>query len=112
MSDPELAQKLRMLSKDARHAWLSGTINRLVAEQVRAMRRHRHWSQKELARRAGLHQPQIARIENGHLGSVKTLRRIASAFDVALVIRFATWGECIEWVIAAPYLPPPVSGAP
>ena len=58
------------------------------------MRRARGWTQKELAVRVGVSQSRIVVLEQwcGNV-SLKTLRRIAVVFDVALIVRFVSWGE-------------------
>jgi transcriptional regulator with XRE-family HTH domain len=44
-------------------------------------------------------QAAVSRLENPNYGnlSVKTLKRLAEAFDVALIVRFATFGEIVDW---------------
>lgn len=50
----------------------------------------RGWSQRELARRVGVSQPVIARIEAGETEPrVSTLARLAAVLEVELVIRVA-----------------------
>ena len=72
-----------------------------VAIQVREIREQRGWSQLVLANKAGLHQPAIARIESGVWnGTVKTLMKIAAAFECALIIRFISHSEFIEWIFS------------
>lgn len=80
--------------KGFRHRLAFLALGRGLARQIHAMRRDRGWSQKELARRVGVSQSRIAVLEQwcGNV-SIHTLRRIASAFDVALIVRFASWGE-------------------
>jgi transcriptional regulator with XRE-family HTH domain len=70
-----------------------------VAFQIRAMRRERKWRQEDLANAIGSKPTQITRIENPNYGShtIATLRRIAAAFDVALIVRFAPLSELVRW---------------
>ena len=58
--------------------------------QIREMRKKRGWNQAELARRAGTSQDHISKLENPQQNSVKvrTLVRLAMAFDCGLTIRF------------------------
>jgi len=45
-------------------------------------------------------QPRISVIEDPDYEdfSINTLKRLASAFDVALVVKFVTFGELVDWV--------------
>jgi transcriptional regulator with XRE-family HTH domain len=63
------------------------------------MRRERNWTQEELASQADTKPTQITRVENPTYGShtITTLRRIAAAFDVALVVRFVPFSELLNW---------------
>jgi DNA-binding XRE family transcriptional regulator len=61
-----------------------------MARAIIRLRMELDISQEELARRVGTSPSAIARLESGrHRPSVETLRRIAAAFDRALVIDFA-----------------------
>ena len=58
-----------------------------LAERVREAREHRGITQSELAKRIGSTQPAIARLEAGGITpSFDTLRRIAVALDLELVV--------------------------
>ncbi|MHB0875409.1 MAG: helix-turn-helix domain-containing protein [Anaerolineae bacterium] len=58
------------------------------AYQVACLRIERGMSQEELARRAGTHQPSVARLESGRsTPSLRMLRRLAEALDARLVVR-------------------------
>jgi transcriptional regulator with XRE-family HTH domain len=51
-------------------------------------------TQTELAQRTGMSQPAIARLEAGGTEpTIATLRRIANALDIELVVEFQTHGE-------------------
>jgi DNA-binding MarR family transcriptional regulator/DNA-binding XRE family transcriptional regulator len=54
-----------------------------VGALLRQARLAAGWSQRELARRAGVHQPQIARIERGEDIQVSLLERVAQPLGVA-----------------------------
>ena len=61
----------------------------MVGSAVRAARRRAGVSQSELAERAGMSQPSIARLEKGVLSpTVITLDRIARALGADLVLDF------------------------
>ena len=62
-----------------------------TAIQVHALREREGWTQAELADRAGMRQARISLLESlDYEGSVnvKTLVKLAAAFDVALMVRF------------------------
>jgi transcriptional regulator with XRE-family HTH domain len=65
-----------------------------IARQLIAFRIEHGLSQAELARRCGVSQPAIARIERGeHEPRLATLRRIAHALDADLVLDFSFRGR-------------------
>ena len=74
-------------------------INTGVSFQIRALREQKGWSQKELGIHTRMAQETISRIEDPNYGklTLKTLKRLASAFDVALMVRFVPFGELVEW---------------
>lgn len=87
-----------LTDKEVRYLWHDARVKWAIAKQIIDLRSLRGWTQKELARRSGLWQPQIVRLERGK-GSptVRTLVRIAAAFDCAFVCRFASWSEWLNW---------------
>ncbi len=84
--------------KEYRDAFVAENISTGIALQIRAMRMARGWSQEELARRAGKKQEVISKLENPDYGSytLKTLKDLASAFDVALTVEFAPFSELVD----------------
>ena len=61
-----------------------------IARQLVAFRTENGVSQAELARRCGVSQPAIARLERGeHEPRLATLRRVAHALDADLVLDFS-----------------------
>jgi transcriptional regulator with XRE-family HTH domain len=59
-------------------------VEETIGTRVKALRLARGWSQRELARRAGLYQPMIADLETGKHPEILTrnLRRLARALAV------------------------------
>jgi DNA-binding MarR family transcriptional regulator/DNA-binding Xre family transcriptional regulator len=53
-----------------------------IVQAVRSARAARGWSQRDLAERAGLHQPQIARVEAGKDVRLSTLGAVLQALDL------------------------------
>lgn len=95
------ALKKRLMAKEHRDAFVSASVDQTIPFQIRAMRlaQERNWTQKDLALRAGMKQERISICENPNYGrfSLQTLKQLASAFDVALIVRFAPFSELVEW---------------
>ena len=70
------------------------------------MRDQTDWSQEQLAEKVGTNQNAISRLENPNYGkaTITTLKRIASVFDVALVVRFVPFSQLVDWVSGTPFL--------
>lgn len=84
-----------MRDKEYRDIIVSEEINTGLPFQIRAMRKDRGWTQAELAEKAGMTQEAVSRAEslNYQRFALSTLRRLASAFDVALSVRFEPFSE-------------------
>lgn len=85
--------------------FVAGQIKTGLPFQIRAMRDQRGWTQEEVGKRAGLPQSAVARLENpdtAHSPNVRTLLKLASAFDVALIVRYASFHELADWVESHP----------
>lgn len=95
------AFKKRLQSKEHRDAFVSASVDQTIPFQVRALRLapQRNWTQEELAHRADMKQERISACENPNYGrfSLRTLKQLAAAFDVALIVRFAPFSELVEW---------------
>jgi transcriptional regulator with XRE-family HTH domain len=91
-SDAPLAKELS--DPEVREHTVESQIKIGIPFQMRAMREHRGWTQETLADKLGTTQNTISRLENPKTGkpSVKTLLRIARAFDVGLLVRFVPFG--------------------
>lgn len=86
-------------SKQHRAAYVSSQINIGLPFQIRALRKQRDWDQKTLAKYAEMAQPRISAMENAGYGqfTLETLKRLANAFDVGLIVRFAPLSELVRW---------------
>jgi transcriptional regulator with XRE-family HTH domain len=78
-----------------RHEYTDEFLQIRVASQIRAIREQRGWTQNQLAEESGMKQSRISAMENVNYSSwsIRTLRRLAKAFDVALNVEFKTFGE-------------------
>ena len=77
-----------------------------IAFQIRATRDKRKMTQADLARESEMAQNNISRMESPEYGkhSISSLRRIAEALEVALMVRFVPFSQYIDWLSGTPYL--------
>ena len=91
-------------NKEYRDAFSVEHIDTGIPFQIRVLREQkgREWTQKELGARAGMAQETISRIEDPNYGklTLKTLKKLASAFDVALMVRFVPFSELVGWELS------------
>jgi HTH-type transcriptional regulator/antitoxin HipB len=57
---------------------------------VKAQRKHRDWSQDQLAAAADISRPTVARIESGSAVSTATLAKIAAALNIEISVEITT----------------------
>jgi transcriptional regulator with XRE-family HTH domain len=93
----------RIWKKMARKAWrdsyVSAHISNTIAAQITKLRMLNGWTQTQLAEHSGMKQSRISALEDPNWENVEiaTLKRLASAFDVALTVRFIPFSELAEW---------------
>lgn len=87
LRDPEYRQEFR------------DDIGTTLALQIRLLRERQELTQEQLAAILGRRQETISLWENPDYGryTLSTLKDLARAFDVALIVRFAPYGELIDW---------------
>ena len=85
--------------KEYRDEFVAENIASDLAFQIRATRADRGWTQQDLALRTGIAQATLSRLENPDYRryTLSTLKRLASALDVALAVRFAPFSELADW---------------
>jgi transcriptional regulator with XRE-family HTH domain len=94
----KLIEKLQ--NKEYRDSFVSSNIDVGVAFQIRALRKQRNYTQKKIAKISGMKQERISALENpSNTPNISTLKKIANAFDVGLIVRFIPIGELLEWQI-------------
>jgi transcriptional regulator with XRE-family HTH domain len=93
-------------NKSARESFVQSHLNKTVAYQIRALRDRDDISQEALAATVGMNQNAISRLESPEYGkhTITTLRRLAAAFDVGLVVRFVPFSEMADWASGTPYV--------
>jgi len=121
MSWQQLMAALKLRPKEARHRLSSWFLYRHLGNQLKAIRRQRGWSRKELARRAGLHVSTIRRVERGRQmtggGTMTTIVKIAHAMDCVAHVALLGWSDWAVEVIHTrwglrPDIPPPFDQDP
>lgn len=96
----KIRQRLRKQFREPsyRRAYVDSFLNTAIAAQIKALRETRGMSQKELGSRINTQQSGISALENVNYSrwSLSTLRKLAEAFDVALVVKFVSFGEVLD----------------
>ena len=98
-SKESMLRRLRK-GRENRSQFVESHIKKGLAYQIRAIRDSLEWSQERLAQEVGMPQNAVSRLESPDYGrpTLTTLRRLAAAFDVGLVVRF----ELVDWVSGTP----------
>jgi transcriptional regulator with XRE-family HTH domain len=91
-----LANELK--DPEARRDYADEFLNSYIALQIKTLRQQRGWSQAELAHRAGMKQSRISAMEQADYSgwSLRTLQRLAAAFDLAFVAGFESFGRMLD----------------
>lgn len=91
----------KLQNKEYRDAFVAELIATGIPFQIKTLREQRNWKQKELGNQANMAQESISRLEDPNYGklTIKTLKRLASAFDIGLVVRFVSFSELVNWEI-------------
>lgn len=88
----------RLQDKPSRDSYVERHVRLGVAYQLRALRNARGWTQKDVAKNSGVAQGDISKYESTEYGrmNISTLRKLASVYDVALLVRFVPFGALVE----------------
>lgn len=91
--------KTKLKSPEYRAGFVAAQINIGIPFQIRALVRASGLKQEEIAKKAGMLQPRISTMQKpgGAKFTLETLRRLAAAFDVALIVKFVPFGELVDW---------------
>lgn len=84
-----------------RHQFVEEEINVGIAFQIRSLRNRQELTQVKLAELLGIKQPLISEWENPSYGkySLGTLKDLAKAFDVGLLVRFVPFNTLVDWTV-------------
>lgn len=101
-----LVEKLR--NKGYRDAFVEAHINVSIAAQIQTIRAAQGMTQKELAEKAGMKPARISVLEdpNYNMHSISTLRRLAAALDMGLLVKFVSVEELLAQDPAATQVQP------
>ena len=89
-----------MRDKPYRDTFVAAHLSTNIAAQIQTIREERGWTKKQLARKASMSPSRITVMEDPSYENftLSTLKRLASAFDVALVARFTPFSDLVDWV--------------
>ena len=84
--------------KESRDYFVEEHISTSIPFQIRAIRESLSKTQKQLAKEMSTGQSVISQLENPDYGNftLNTLKKIASIFDVALIVKFAPFSELVD----------------
>lgn len=93
-----MAASRKLRKRDYRQSMVDADARHGLCDQIRAMRERAGWSQADLARKIGISQPNVARMEGARdkYLSFQTLFAVARAFDVGLLVRFVPFSEIVQ----------------
>lgn len=98
----EIRDRIReeLNDREYRHAYAQEFLDMTLARQIRALRKARGWSQKDLADLLETKQSRISEIEDEEYGalSLATLKDLARVFDVYLNVRFTSFTDLLSQV--------------
>jgi transcriptional regulator with XRE-family HTH domain len=87
-----------------RTRFVESHLDKKLAFQIRSLRGES--SQEEIEERTGIKQQAISRLENPYYGkaTLTTLKKLAAAFDVGLLVEFVPFSQLIDRVSGTPYI--------
>lgn len=107
ISRDTLLRRLKRGGK-ARAQFVESHLDKSIAYQTRALRHREGWTQREFAEKIGTTHPNnvSARLENPNYGSqsLNTLKKIAAACDVALVVWFIPFSRMLDWATGTSFV--------
>jgi transcriptional regulator with XRE-family HTH domain len=90
---------VRLAEPEYRNALVSSTIAARIAVRIYNLRKKLGWTQTKLADEAEMKQARISLLEQADYEncSINTLKRIAAAFNVAVIVDFVSFRDFIKW---------------
>ncbi len=86
---------------DFRRQFIDAHVDEGIAFQIRSLRNKRGENQLELAEKFGMKQSLVSAWENPNYGkyTLRTLKALAKAFDVGLIVRFVPFSTMIDYTV-------------
>jgi transcriptional regulator with XRE-family HTH domain len=90
--------------RHTRNRFVESHLDKKLAFQIRSLRGDA--SQDEMEKKTGIKQQAISRLENPYYGkaTLTTLKKIAAAFDVALLVEFIPFSQFLNRASGTPYV--------
>lgn len=93
--------------RETRARFVESHLDKMLAYQIRALREEKRWTQAQFAEKVGVNHPNnvSARLENPQYGkhTLTTLKKIAAACDVGLVVWFIPFSRLVDWATGTLY---------
>ncbi|MFC1845792.1 helix-turn-helix transcriptional regulator [Chloroflexota bacterium] len=85
--------------REYRHQYVEEEINVGIAFQIRSIRNRKNLTQSDLANLLDIRQPLVSSWEDPNYGkyTLKTLKELAKAFDVGLLVKFVPFSSIVDW---------------
>ena len=98
MTDLETRLIKEFDDKEYAHAYMDSHLIDRISTQIYQLRLQRGWTQEQLSQESGIAQERISLLESGDFTSItmKTLRKLAGAFDVTISIKFESFLDAIN----------------
>jgi len=104
----------QLSNPEYRHQFVEEEINVGIAFQIRSLRNRQKLTQGNLADLLGVKQPLVSSWENPNYGkyTLGTLKDLAKAFDVGLLVRFVPFSTLVDWTtnLTSDVIAPPSFG--
>ncbi len=86
---------------DFRKQFIDEHVDVGIAFQIRSLRNRQGLTQSDLAKLLDVKQPLLSSWENPNYGryTLKTLKDLAKAFDVGLLVRFVPFSKLVGWTV-------------
>ena len=93
-----MTRREKFRDRDYRAAYAENALDTYIATQLRVLREQRELTQGKLADLANMKQSRISTMEDVNYAgwSISTLKRLARAFDLSLMVKFESFGGLLR----------------
>lgn len=90
-----------LTDREYREMFADELVGTSLAFQIRRLREARQLTQSDISGLTGKAQPTISQWEDPNYGryTLSTLKELAAAFDLALLVRFVSFSELADWTV-------------